>query len=343
MMLPHVANADGLQAREVPTAWWACLTRGLVIGLALGMSAACSTTPGGQPTMIAADRSGAPTPIPASMPVAIAGARRVEVEVPGAGRYQASSIIAWHFDPVARPDGATARAAVVALHGCGGLYDRQGQLSARHRMAVDRLIAQGFVVLMPDSFGPRGLREICSRGYRDRRVDIGQRRLDTLAALAHLTEREGIGRDRIALLGWSNGGTTVLSVIDAVRALPPGPASPGVARAIAFYPGCGAALRERARPAVPVLLLLGAEDDWTPARLCEQWANETHGPGRPAIAVEVYAGAHHGFDGPGSTPVRRTDVPHAPDGRGVTTGGHPQARRLSWERVGQWLQPLLPQ
>jgi len=339
MMLPRTANADALQARAVLVAWRSRLMQGLAIGLALGISVGCSTMPGGgQPSVIAAERSAVPTPT--TMPAAIAGARQVELPVSGAGRHQAGSIIAWQFEPAVSPGASATRAAVVALHGCGGLYDRQGQLSARHRMAVDRLIAQGFVVLMPDSFGPRGLREICSRGYRDRRIDIVQRRLDTLAALAHLSEREGIGRDRIALLGWSNGGTTVLAMIDATVATGAGATPAGFARAIAFYPGCGAALRERARPAVPVLLLLGAEDDWTPARLCEQWANETRGPGLPAIEVEVYAGAHHGFDGPGSTPVRRTDVPHAPDGRGVTTGGHPQARRLSWERVGDWLRPL---
>ncbi len=207
-------------------------------------------------------------------------------------------------------------------------------------MAVRRLLDQGFVVLMPDSFGSRGLREICSRRYRDRSIDIAQRRLDARAALADLIERERWHPDRIALLGWSNGGTTVLSLIAEGRAAAQGAAEPGFARAIAFYPGCGAALRERARPAVPVLLLLGAADDWTPAPLCEEWARAARAPARPEIAVEVYAGAHHGFDGPGSTPVRRTDVPHAPDGRGVTTGGHPLARRLSWERVQEWLRPL---
>jgi dienelactone hydrolase len=278
----------------------------------------------------------------AALPDSIDGARRIELQRSTSGGRRAATVVAWLFEP---RDAPAPRPAVVALHGCGGLYDRQGELSARHRMAVRRLLDRGFIVLMPDSFGSRGLREICSTRYTDRLIDIGERRLDARAALEHLSTRSNVQANRIALLGWSNGATAVLATIDAAAAPPakrPTDAGrPAFARAIAFYPGCSAALQQRLQPSVPVLLLLGAEDDWTPARPCLRWAEQARAPGGPAIEVEVYAGAHHGFDGPGSTPVRRTDVPHAPDGRGVTTGGHPEARRLSWQRVEVWLEGLL--
>src|SRR5262245_33466877 len=66
-----------------------------------------------------------------------------------------------------RPEGAGPFPAVVGLHGCGGLINRTGQLGARYRDWGERLVAAGFVVLYPDSFGPRGLASQCT--VRERR------------------------------------------------------------------------------------------------------------------------------------------------------------------------------
>src|SRR5262245_17353733 len=54
------------------------------------------------------------------------------------------------------PEGSGPFPAVVALHGCGGVNGRSGSLSARHADWADRLVAAGFIVLFPDSFGSRG-------------------------------------------------------------------------------------------------------------------------------------------------------------------------------------------
>src|SRR5262245_22823973 len=67
-----------------------------------------------------------------------------------------------------RPEGAGPFPAVVGLHGCGGLINRTGQLGARYRDWGERLVAAGFVVLYPDSFGPRGLASQCT--VRERRA-----------------------------------------------------------------------------------------------------------------------------------------------------------------------------
>src|SRR5262245_31055182 len=76
-----------------------------------------------------------------------------------------------------RPEGAGPFPAVVGLHGCGGLINRTGQLGARYRDWGERLVAAGFVVLYPDSFGPRGLASQCTvrerRGGRARRGGAG--------------------------------------------------------------------------------------------------------------------------------------------------------------------------
>src|SRR5690348_10565675 len=45
-----------------------------------------------------------------------------------------------------KPHGPGAHPGVVALHGCGGLYDRNGALNARHPDWAERLAQQGFLV-----------------------------------------------------------------------------------------------------------------------------------------------------------------------------------------------------
>jgi len=158
--------------------------------------------------------------------------------------------------------------AVVALHGCDGMYStlasRRGKLSARHQAMADLLVAEGYAVLFPDSFNPRGRREVCTQPAREQAITQANRRLDVLAALDYLRTRTDIATHRIALLGWSHGGGAVLAAMN-VR-------QPMVAwylsqlddpaafylTAIAFYPGCYASLNSRDGyvPAAPVSVVI---------------------------------------------------------------------------------------
>ena len=89
-----------------------------------------------------------------------------------------------------RPQGSSGerRAAVIALHGCGGMYSavksRRDELSLRHQAMAELLVGEGYVVLFPDSFRARGRDEICTIENRRRTITQANRRLDTLAALA---------------------------------------------------------------------------------------------------------------------------------------------------------------
>src|SRR5215470_5344358 len=60
-----------------------------------------------------------------------------------------------------RPQGAGPFASVVALHGCAGLFDAPGQMHARDLDWAQHLVGKGYAVVFPDSFGPRGVREVC--------------------------------------------------------------------------------------------------------------------------------------------------------------------------------------
>ena len=247
------------------------------------------------------------------------------------------------------PEGG--RPAVIALHGCGGLFsaarDREGELTERHRARAEAMLAAGYVVLFPDSLGSRGLTEICTAKFGERGVTAAGRRGDALAALQWLAAQPGIARERIALLGWSHGGTTTLATINAndamVRAFRDQPDAPPFFRAaVAFYPGCSVAARDEGwRVASPVRILIGDADDWTPAAPCRTLATRAGERGWPLETV-VYPGAYHGFDAPSGRVRLRTDVPNgvAP-GKGVHVGPDPRARVDANRRVDAFLRDQL--
>jgi dienelactone hydrolase len=134
---------------------------------------------------------------------------------------------------------------------------------------------------------------------------------------------------RIGLLGWSNGGSTVLAATNA-RHRDVATAQVRPAFAIAFYPGCEADEKRGYEPVAPLLILTGGADDWTPAAPCRTLARTSADP-KPEI--EVYPGAYHDFDS--DTPVRlRKDVPNGSNpGQGVHVGGNAAAWRASQERL----------
>ena len=155
------------------------------------------------------------------------------------------------------------------------------------------------------------------------------RRLDALGAIAYLAERSDVDEKRIGLIGWSNGGSTVLAATN-LRHRDVATATTRPAFAIAFYPGCEADLKRGYEPAAPLLMLVGELDDWTPSAPCVALARAAAEP-RPAI--ESYKGAWHGFDS--ALPLRvRKDVPNgAHPGQGVHVGGNAAAWRDSRDRV----------
>src|SRR5256885_466770 len=88
-------------------------------------------------------------------------------------------------------------------------------------------------------------------------------------------DRHDIARERIAIVGWSHGGSTTLATVNArdreVAAFRDKAGAPPFFRAaVAFYPGCGLSMRagEQWHPAVPTRIHIGALDDWTPAKSC---------------------------------------------------------------------------
>ncbi len=234
-----------------------------------------------------------------------------------------------------RPAGLGPHPAVIALHGCGGLFNANGRPSARHADWGQRLAAQGFLVVMPDSFGSRGLASQCGVGSRAVRASR-ERVADVLATKTWLQGRPDVKPDAISLIGWSNGGATVLAAIRADRK--PGDLTPDIARAVAFYPGCrGQDESPNFRARLPLLILMGEADDWTPPGPCVSLARAAALRGEP-VAIKLYPNAYHDFDHPDRALTQRSGLAFSAGGDGrATIGTNLAAREDALDRVPRFL------
>ena len=235
------------------------------------------------------------------------------------------------FHPASSANGQASRGTVIALHGCGGLYattgSRKGQLNARHQAMADLLVAEGYNAVFPDSLTPRGESELCTQKIGTRKIDQTERRADVLGTLAWVATQPWAQPSRIALLGWSHGGSAVLSATDTMRADVRGqPVKPAVA--VAFYPGCAAAIKSGYKPNAPLVLMLGEKDDWTPPGPCVDLGKTV------GAEVNVFADSYHDFDNPVGEVRLRKDVPNGVNpGQGVHVGPNPVAREQAYARL----------
>ncbi len=233
-----------------------------------------------------------------------------------------------------RPGGDGPFRAIVALHGCDGLRGTSGRPRAEIQDWGERLATAGFVVLFPDSFASRGLAAQCRVKSPTIRPDR-ERVADALAARDWLLQQEFVRKDRISLLGWANGGIAALWA--ARPNSEPDDDHPDFRSAAVFYPGCQR-LGETAWSArIPTLILIGALDDWTPAKPCEDMVKDARGRSAQVSMIK-YKGAYHAFDR-ANLPIRlRRQIAFAPDPGGrVTVGTNAEARADSLRRVLQWL------
>jgi len=232
-----------------------------------------------------------------------------------------------------KPDGPGPFPAVVALHGCGGLITRTGEVSVRYRDWGERLRAAGFAVLFPDSYGSRGIGSQCT--VRERRARSSRERVaDAKASRRWLQGRDWVKADRVALIGWSSGATSALWTVRPRAAAHDG--APDFRSAVALYPGCRR-LNELAWSArVPTLILVGGADDWTSAAVCQQMVKGARGRSAHAEIV-TYPGAFQDFDHPDRPLTQRTGLAFSADGSGrAHVATQPAARADALKRVPEW-------
>lgn len=230
-----------------------------------------------------------------------------------------------------RPAGEGPFPAIVALHGCGGLWREPGKLSSRHADWGERLAAAGFIVLMPDSYGSRKLGSQC--GVKELTVRSSRERVADASAARHwLQTRADVKNEAVMLLGWSGGGSTILAAIRTDRR--PADRNPDFAKAAAFYPSCRTQSESQAFSArLPTLILMGDADDWTPPGPCDFLARSAQARGE-AVELVLYPGALHDFDHPRLEVKQREGVAYSATGTGkATVGTNMVAREDAIRRV----------
>ena len=245
---------------------------------------------------------------------------------------------------LSRPAGDAPRPAVVLMHGCSGLLNPKGRIFALYRAWTRALVVQGYVALVVDSTTSRGFGQTCSAGP-DRATMWRNRPRDAYAGLQYLQEQPFVQADRIALMGWSQGGGVVLlSINDKSIGRPDGLARDFKA-AVSFYPGaCSDKFQSKPftqvepdswATSVPLLLLFGEADTWTPFAPCEAFVAGAKARGSP-VELKSYPGAVHAFDAP-DLPLRELPAYRVGNGPVPLIGTDRQARADAFSRVLEFL------
>jgi len=183
------------------------------------------------------------------------------------------------------PAGSGPFPAMVIAHGCGG----NGQVDAA---SARTLREWGYATFVIDSFGGRGLSEVCTNA----RLLTGTQRIpDAYGALRVLATHPRIDAGRFALMGFSHGGGLTLgaSTVWAREAFASA-GRPAFRAFFPFFPYCNTVYPERERISAPLRIHIGELDDWTPAASCIRLVETLKAAGQDA-AIKVYPGAHHGF------------------------------------------------
>lgn len=232
-----------------------------------------------------------------------------------------------------------------------------------------QLARMGIAAFVVDSFGPRNIGQTATDQSQ---LSTAANVADALAALRLLSTHPRIDPARIGVLGFSKGGQVALYtelepfrqavIADDTR----------FAVHVAFYPYCSDWYMSERITKAPMLLLLGGQDNYTPAAPCRDYATSFESKGAAATVI-VYRNAYHDFDSsrppgvcPGprdreklrrrdrSRPLYRRDTAHGrghhKNGehlspqlltRGATVGGDGEARLRAPEDVKAFIKRVL--
>jgi dienelactone hydrolase len=201
--------------------------------------------------------------------------------------------------------------AIVMMHGRAGAYSSAANgrydaltLSRRHQAWGQIWARQGYLAILVDGFGPRGYPHGFPRFSYDSRPDalneITVRPLDAYGALAYLRARGDVVADRVAIQGWSNGGSATLATMSQTA---PGISSPtpatGFRGGLAFYPACGlkGQFNDGILPYAPVRVFQGSADEEVSPRRCAELVARSRALGGD-VQFRLYPDATHDFDDP---------------------------------------------
>jgi dienelactone hydrolase len=217
-----------------------------------------------------------------------------------------------------KPAGSGPFPAIILAHSCAGLTPHTG--------VWQRLLSSwGYLVLVTDSFGPRGEKAVCTKPGT---ITPNMRVADVAGALQFLSAQPDVAHGKVGIVGHSHGGSTTIRSLQKVFGL----GARGLRGGVAYYPGCSA--RFDYGVDLPLLLLTGDKDDWTPADRCRQMQAAAV---RPELIDGVYyPDAWHSFD----VNARDRTVPGAP-GNSHFLSYDPAAARDAEARTKAFFEKIL--
>lgn len=185
-----------------------------------------------------------------------------------------------------RPDGVGPFPAVVMLPACLGLNPEMSNDWAR------MLAAAGYISIALDNIKSRGMQNCVSRGPRNRPWDswIG----DAYGALDYLSRLSDADINRVAVVGFSNGGIILSKYMASDLATPSGHRFKAM---ISIYAHCNGDRPPggppvSGTPRLPWLIINGSEERAEMKGPCGQLQ------GRANVNIQLIEGAHHGWDIP---------------------------------------------
>ena len=146
--------------------------------------------------------------------------------------------------------------AIVLLHGSLGLSQIQTEYS--------RILGQKcYATFAVDSFTGRGVHSTVENQIA---VTTESMVVDAYAALVLLQSHPLIDPKRIALAGWSKGGTATEHAMSNLVSEKLAPEAARFAAYVAFYPWCGEQTFLERKTGAPFLFILAKADDWVSAQ-----------------------------------------------------------------------------
>ena len=220
------------------------------------------------------------------------------------------------FKPKTEPPYPT----ILALHGCGGIKNNQGDFYLSYQDWINRFTNLGYMVVYPDSFGSRGLGSVCD--IRDRPITTRDRSRDVTAVANWLESQTYFDKNRVYLIGWSNGGETALQAVWREK-----PEHFDYKKVAIFYPGCRGFEKAGWFSRVPLTIFHGQSDDWTPIEPCLELSQ------KHKFDLIAYPNAYHSFDHPNLKIRERTAAYTTRSDGMVTMGTNLEARTDAIKRV----------
>ena len=230
-----------------------------------------------------------------------------------------------------KPAGSGPFAAVVSMPGCDGVLGGKGEIHPWYGQWGEILSRGGYIVLLVDSFRPRGQSDQCIGSI----AILPETPRDGFGAMNYLRSRPDVRPNRIAIMGQSYGGSAMLFAIANGADVAP---EKDFRAAVGLYPTCIRIQDAHWRPRQPMLLLMGESDNGGSLAPCKELIAHAG----PLIDAHFYPNAHHLFDAP-NLPVTVTNLKTpSPDAHLLIVGSNHEARADAIERIMQFLAKQLP-